>query len=82
MAETPTTEYRRDIKPIKQVFKPDALPDAYIANAATDDERYYAPLSETVGSRPLWISPSQNRWCDILWAKKAGLVNRHCHPIR
>ena len=39
-----------------------AMPEAYIANAATEDERYYAPLSETVGTRPLWISPSQNRW--------------------
>jgi 2,4'-dihydroxyacetophenone dioxygenase len=38
------------------------------------------PLSDTVGSRPLWISPTQNKWCDILWAKKAGLVNRHYHP--
>jgi 2,4'-dihydroxyacetophenone dioxygenase len=80
MAEAPTTEFWRDIKPIRKVFKPDALPDAYIANAPIEDERYYVPFSETVSSRPLWISPTQNKWCDILWAKKAGLVNRHYHP--
>ena len=56
------------------------MPEAYIANAAIDDDRYYVPLSETVFSRPLWISPTQNRWCDILMAKRAGLVNRHYHP--
>jgi uncharacterized RmlC-like cupin family protein len=80
MAEAATTEFWRDIKPIASPFKPGALPEAYVANAATEDERYYVPFNETVGSRPLWISPSQNRWCDILWAKKAGLVNRHYHP--
>ena len=59
---------------------------AYIANAPTEDERFYAPLSETVGTRPLWISPSQNRWCDVLMCRGAGLVNRHYHrpaiPVR
>ena len=80
MAEAPTSEFWRDIKPIAKVFKPDALPEAYIPNAAIDDDRYYVPLSETVFSRPLWISPTQNRWCDILMARRAGLVNRHYHP--
>ena len=80
MAEAPKSEFWRDIKPIQKVFKADALPEAYIANAAIDDDRYYVPLSETVFSRPLWISPTQNRWCDLLMAKRAGLVNRHYHP--
>ena len=44
------------------------------------DEKWYVPFSDTVSSRPLWISPSENRWCDILMAKGAGLVNRHYHP--
>ena len=48
--------------------------------APTDDLRYYVPFSDTVSSRPLWISPSQNKWCDVLYAKSAGLVNRHYHP--
>lgn len=80
MAEAATTEFWKHVKPISKVFKPDAMPEAYIANASIEDERYYAPLSETVASRPLWISPTLNQWCDILWAKKAGLVNRHYHP--
>jgi 2,4'-dihydroxyacetophenone dioxygenase len=78
--EKPNAEFWRSLKPIERVFQPDALPEAYIPNAATDDERYYVPFSETVFSRPLWISPHQNKWCDILMAKGAGLVNRHYHP--
>jgi 2,4'-dihydroxyacetophenone dioxygenase len=80
VTEDVKTEFWRTLKPIAQVFKPGALPEAYIGDAPTDDERYYAPLSETVGTRPLWISPSQNRWCDVLMARGAGLVNRHYHP--
>src|ERR1700732_958647 len=80
MAETANSGIWRELKPIAQKFRPGALPEAYIANAPTDDERYYAPLSETVGTRPLWISPSQNRWCDVLMCRGAGLVNRHYHP--
>lgn len=80
MPELARNEFWKELKPIAQVFKADALPEAYIGNAATEDERYYVPFTETVSSRPLWISPSQNKWCDILMAKGAGLVNRHYHP--
>jgi len=80
MADAPMTEFWRHLSPIDPVFKPDALPEHYVANAPTEDERYYVPFSETVSSRPLWISPAQNRWCDIRFAKRAGLVNRHYHP--
>ena len=80
MADTTNTEFWRNLKPITTVFKPEAVPEAYISNAPTNDERYYVPLSETVGSRPLFISPTQNRWCDILRSTGAGLVNRHYHP--
>lgn len=79
-ANAGTDEFWRDIKPIPDSFKPDTLPEVHIANAPTEDERYYVPFNETVSSRPLWISPSSNRWCDVLMAKGAGLVNRHYHP--
>jgi len=78
MAEA--TEFWRDIKPLEKVFKPDAAPEFYVADAPSEDLRYYAPLSETVFTRPILIAPSQNRWCDVLYAKGAGLVNRHYHP--
>ncbi len=80
MADHLETEFWREIKPIGKVFRPDAAPEAYVQDAPTEDERWYVPFTETVSSRPLWISPSQNRWCDILYAKGAGLVNRHYHP--
>jgi 2,4'-dihydroxyacetophenone dioxygenase len=80
MPEAPHTEFWRDLAPIANVFQPDALPEVYLANAPSEDDRLYVPFSETVSSRPLWISPSSNRWCDVLMAKSAGLVNRHYHP--
>lgn len=73
-------EFWKDLKPIHPVFKPDALRDLYVAQAVAEDPRYYVPFSETVSSRPLWISPARNMWCDILCADGAGLVNRHYHP--
>ena len=75
-----TSEFWRDIPAIANAFKPDALPEVYIQNAPTDDLRMYVPFTETVSSRPLWISPQKNMWCDVLMATKAGLVNRHYHP--
>ncbi|MFV5360000.1 2,4'-dihydroxyacetophenone dioxygenase family protein [Acinetobacter oleivorans] len=80
MVDKAKDEFWQDISPILNPFKPDALPEVYIADAATEDERLYVPFTDTVSSRPLWISPSQNKWCDILMAKSAGLVNRHYHP--
>ncbi len=80
MPEAAKTEFWRDIKPIKDVFKPDSLGDAYMSKIAQGDERYWVPVSETVSSKPVWISPQRNMWADILMAKSAGLVNRHYHP--
>jgi 2,4'-dihydroxyacetophenone dioxygenase len=80
MPEPARNEFWRDIAPIANVFKPDALPELYAAKVADADERYFMPLSETVFSRPIWISPQRNMWADILMAKTAGLVNRHYHP--
>ena len=45
------TEFWRDLKPITSVFKADARPEVYVADAPTEDERYYVPFTETVGSR-------------------------------
>ena len=72
MAEAGGTEFWRDLKPIKQVFRPGAVPEAYVPDIATDDERYYAPLSETVGTRPVFISPGQNRWWPATWTSSSA----------
>lgn len=80
MPEKALTEFWKDLRPIQKVFQRDALPEVYTHNAPYDDERLFVPFNETVFSRPLWISPAQNRWCDVLMAKQAGLVNRHYHP--
>lgn len=80
MPKLPGGEFWRDLKPIANVFREGAKPEAYVQGAPFADERYFVPFSETVFSRPLWISPGQNKWADILYAKGAGLVNRHYHP--
>ncbi|MFI9230408.1 2,4'-dihydroxyacetophenone dioxygenase family protein [Streptomyces rimosus] len=80
MPEQAADEFWKNLRPIENSFKPDALPEVHIPGAATDDDRYYAPFTETVGSRPLWINVKDNSWSDILRAKEAGLVNRHYHP--
>lgn len=80
MVEAATTEFWKDVVPLGKVFKPDAELETYIGKAAACDERLFVPFTETVSSRPLWISPSQNKWCDILRATSAGLVSRHYHP--
>jgi 2,4'-dihydroxyacetophenone dioxygenase len=80
MPHAPTNEFWRELKPIAAPMKPDALPEVFIADAPIDDDRYYVPFTETVGSRPLWINVKDNMWADILRATSAGLVNRHYHP--
>lgn len=80
MSDKPSGEFWKDLKPIENVFKPDTLPEIFSQDAAGGDERYFVPFNETVFSKPLWISTSSNRWCDVLMAKGPGLVNRHYHP--
>jgi 2,4'-dihydroxyacetophenone dioxygenase len=80
MPEAATTEFWKGLSPIKNVFKPDALPEVYMHDVPNGDERLFVPFTESVSSKPMWISPSSNRWCDILMSKAAGLVNRHYHP--
>ena len=83
MAEFHPDDIWKSIKPIDKVFRENALPEIYASNIAEGDERYWVPISETVSSKPVWISPSRNMWADVLMAKTAGLVSRHyhSHPI-
>lgn len=77
---TASKEFWRDIKPIESIFKPVGLTEVYRAKVTEGDDKYYLPMSATVGSKPLWISPQRNMWADVLMAKRAGLINRHYHP--
>lgn len=80
MPEEATTEFWRGFAPVPNSFKPGVPPELYLPGVADSDERYFVPFTETVSSRPVWISPQQNMWADILMARSAGLVNRHYHP--
>ena len=83
MPETPHSEFWKDIKPVEKVFREGSLPEVYMPKVTEGDQRYWVPLSETVFSKPVWISPTRNMWADILTSSAAGLVNRHyhSHPI-
>ena len=80
MPEAATTEFWKELKPIENSFKPGVLPELYAKDPANSDERYFVPITDTVSSRPIWISPQRNMWADILRATSAGLVSRHYHP--
>lgn len=80
MPETAHSEFWKDIKPVEKVFREGGLPEVYHSRIAEGDERYWVPISETVSSKPVWISPAKNMWADVLMSKSAGLVNRHYHP--
>ena len=62
-------EFWRELKPVAEVFRPGAAPEAYIHDAATMDERWYAPLSPTAGSRPLFISPARTAGATSSWPR-------------
>ncbi len=66
MAEAAGGEFWREFKPVAQVFRPGAMPEAYIANAAIDDDRYYAPWLRRSAPGRCSSPPSQNWWCDVL----------------
>lgn len=81
MPEKPTNEFWRDLEPIANSSKPGSLPGVHIPNTSQyEDERYFVPLSETVGDRPLWFNLKDNMWSDIMLCRSAGLLNRHYHP--
>ncbi|QDC08482.1 hypothetical protein FHY55_04135 [Oceanicola sp. D3] len=46
MAEEPTTEFWRDLKPIANIFRPDAKPEAYLPDAAAAGDFIFESLGE------------------------------------
>jgi 2,4'-dihydroxyacetophenone dioxygenase len=80
MPESPHLEFWKDIKPIDKVFREGSLPEIYASKIAEGDPRHWVPISDTVSSKPVWISPSKNMWADVLMSSGPGLVSRHYHP--
>mgnify|MGYP006219774117 CR=1 FL=1 len=80
MPEAAHTEFWKDIKPVDKVFREGGLPEVYMPKIAEGDERYWVPISETVFSKPVWISPAKTatataalarpRWC---WPRHTAL---------
>ncbi|WP_405726128.1 hypothetical protein OG885_04125 [Streptomyces sp. NBC_00028] len=51
MPEVAGGEFWKNLKPITNSFKPDALPEVHLSQAATDDDRYYVPFTA------IWSGP-------------------------
>ena len=69
--ETPRREFWRDLQPIQRVFRPGALPEAYIADAPTDDDEDASTGSNTDEDPE---PPSSADLIDMFTALGSGLV--------
>ncbi|WP_203732263.1 hypothetical protein [Streptomyces sp. SID12501] len=49
MPDKPAGEFWKDLRPIENSFRPDALPEVYLSEVATDDDRCDVPFPETAG---------------------------------
>ena len=70
MSEATGTEFWRDLKPIDKPYSsPTRCPRSTSPTRPPTTSATTSRSPTRSGSRPLWISPTQNRWCDILCAK-------------
>ena len=51
------TEFWRELKPITNVFKADARPEVFLADAPTEDERSYVPAATSSTRRRARLTP-------------------------
>jgi asparaginyl-tRNA synthetase len=68
------------LTPYQLEFPKEALPEIFVKDALTNDERMWVPQSENVWFRPLCLNRSQGYWVTLLKVKKAGVLSRHRHP--
>jgi len=68
------------LTPYQLEFPKEALPEIFVKDALTSDERMWVPQSENVWFRPLCLNRSQGYWVTLLKVKKAGVLSRHRHP--
>ncbi len=68
------------LTPYQLEIPKEALPEIFVKDALTNDERMWVPQSENVWFRPLCLNRSQGYWVTLLKVKKAGVLSRHRHP--
>lgn len=79
MPEPATVENWKDVAPVPDFQRPYGLDNLYVPDITGDHDLHYMTMREGLWARALWISPSQNMWCNVLKGR-AGLINRHYHP--
>ena len=69
-----------ELTPYQLEFPKEALPEIFVKDAVTTDERMWVPQAENVWFRPLCLNRSQGYWVTLLKVKKSGVLSRHRHP--
>ena len=69
-----------ELTPYQLDFPKEALPEIFVKDALTTDERMWVPQSDNVWFRPLCLNRSQGYWVTLLKVKKSGVLSRHRHP--
>ena len=68
------------LTPYQLDFPKDALPEIFVKDALTTDERMWVPQADNVWFRPLCLNRSQGYWVTLLKVKKSCVLSRHRHP--
>jgi (R,R)-butanediol dehydrogenase/meso-butanediol dehydrogenase/diacetyl reductase len=83
MPEMPNSEFWKTLKPIENSQKPDALPEVYLSQVATDDDRYYVPFTETVAVADLIGQAAGGEGVDVAFEVVGSEETlRTCLPAR
>ena len=69
-----------ELTPYQLDFPKEALPEIFVKDALTTDERMWVPQADNVWFRPLCLNRSQGDWVNLLKVKKSGVLSRHIHP--
>lgn len=68
------------LTPYQLDFPKEVLPEIFVKDALTTDERMWVPQADNVWFRPLCLNRSQGYWVTLLKVKKSGVLSRHRHP--
>ena len=59
-----------ELTPYQLDFPKEALPEIFVKDALTTDERMWVPQADNVWFRPLCLNRSQGYWVTLLKVKK------------
>ena len=63
-----------ELIPYQLDFPKEALPEIFVKDALTTDERMWVPQADNVWFRPLCLNRSQGYWVTLLKVKKSKVI--------